>query len=233
MYKLGLLGSNISHSKSQEMYERILGEPVDYTLLDYKSEDELPSLKSLFDQGFEGLSITYPYKQTFLRDVYINDSSIKKLGAINCLKQTESGIEATNTDFLAAQKLLRDLGPERFNFLILGSGNMARVFEICLEMCKVDFQTVSRKKNGNLNELNYVDLLTEDSDQKTPLIINCCSRGFVFDTDLPKDSVFWDMNYSFPEHERLSDKGVRYQSGLDLLFWQAKFAASFWGIKPL
>jgi shikimate dehydrogenase len=233
MHKLGLLGSNISHSRSQAMYEKILNEPVDYSLLDYQAEHDIPPLSTLFNQGFEGLSITYPYKQTFIKDVVIGDDSVRKLNAINCLRRRDEIIEGTNTDFLAAEKLLNDLEVKEFSFLILGSGNMARVFELYFERFNIEYEQVSRHKNGNLNELNYLELLSDEVDIKRPFLINCCSRDFVFKANLPKGSVFWDMNYSFPEHEKLSHNGVKYQNGLDLLFWQAKFAASFWGIKPL
>lgn len=233
MIKLGLLGTNISHSKSQEMYERILGESVDYSLLDYPNEVEIPSLKELFSQDFLGLSITYPFKQTFLNDVLIQDENVLSLNAINCIRQREGRFEATNTDFLAAQELIKKFSPKKYEILILGSGNMARVFELCLKKSTYSWKQISRSSDGDLNQFNYVQHSKEIADNKNLLLINCCSRDFIFRGELPEGTIFWDMNYAFPEHENLSARGIEYLSGLDLLFWQAKFAADYWGIKPL
>lgn len=233
MVKLGLLGTNISHSKSQEMYEKILGEPVDYSLLDYAKESDIPSLDMIFDKGFLGLSITYPFKQTFLDQVSISERKVKELNAINCLRKSDDKIEATNTDYLAAEKLIKDFSAENYFVIILGSGNMARVFESCLEGSQYSWMNLSRKVDGDLNEINYLNIHRGLPDKKALLLINCCSRDFIFKADVPSNTVFWDMNYSFPEHENLSGRGMKYLSGLDLLFWQAKFAADYWGIKPL
>lgn len=232
MYKLGLLGSNISHSKSQQMYEKILGEPVDYTLLDYQSEESIPFLESLFGEGYLGLSITYPFKKTFLNKVFIQDERVRRLNAINCLKKEKDKVLATNTDFLAAQRLLKNFSPEEYNFLVLGAGNMAGVFEECFKESLNNSKFLNRREHGDLNQISYDNLFQKD-DQKSLLLINCCSRDFIFHKNLPKGSVFWDMNYSMPEHDSLVEKGIDYRNGLDLLFWQAKFACDFWGIKHL
>ena len=46
MFKLALLGRNISHSQSPSIYRKLLGEKLDYKLFDYKNEDEIPSLEN-------------------------------------------------------------------------------------------------------------------------------------------------------------------------------------------
>lgn len=232
MVKLGLLGSNISHSKSQEMYEKILGEPVDYSLLDYPTSKEIPALEDLFAKGYLGLSITYPYKQAFFDQVTIADENVQSLNAINCLRKVGNQIEGTNTDYLAAKKLLQDFSPDQYLVIVLGSGNMARVFKRCLDHSTYSWQLLSRKTSGDLNQQDYFRLL-DKADKKDLLIINCCSRDFIFSGSTPENTVFWDMNYSFPEHEKLSAKGIKYLSGLDLLYWQANFATDYWGIKRL
>lgn len=227
MIKLGLIGRGISHSRSKEMYEKILGREVDYHLLDYASEAEIPSLIDLFKEGFEGLSITFPYKLTF--NDQIKESEVKNITPVNCLKLINEKVCATNTDFLAAKNLMEkeDLGD--LNLIVLGSGNMADVFSQVFKELKCDFQQVSRKINGDINSINFEDYAVPD---KRMFIINCCSRAFQFTAKTPSGTSFWDMNYSFPEHDHLKERPhFNYREGDDLLYQQAKFALKFWKIQ--
>lgn len=228
MLKLGLLGKGISHSRSQEMYERLLDEKVDYHLLDFSSEEDIPKVLDLFHQGFKGLSITYPYKKTFLDQVEIDSDPVKELGAINCMGVFDGKIKATNTDYLAAEFLLKDFS--QHEFVILGNGNMARIFKKLMLLNGRTFSHFFRLENGDLNSLDYLSLKKD----KDLVIINCCSRQFRFDAQLPSGSTFWDMNYSFPEHDHLKNRGeLTYREGLDLLLEQARFALVFWKIRSL
>ena len=54
--------------KNKEMYEKILGEEVNYSLFDIKDSSNIPKLNQFFDT-VDGLSITAPYKGHFLKDV--------------------------------------------------------------------------------------------------------------------------------------------------------------------
>ncbi len=226
MIKLGLLGSNISHSRSKEMYESLLGEKVDYNLIDIQEPSEIPSLKNLFlDIDLEGLSITFPHKKHFLSDVVIEDSFIKSLNAINCIGKDNNKFIATNTDYLAAVCLLQKKYCHQFDkFIILGSGNMATVFEKSFEKLSINFESLNRREHGDLNKVNYEKI----SSGKT-LLINCCSRDFIFNPKKEIRGGFWDMNYSFEPHSNLESFGLKYFEGVDLLREQAKFALKFWG----
>ena len=104
LIRLGLLGKNISHSKSQMMYEELLGEKIDYTLYDCNLPSDVPTLGSFFD-NIQGLSITTPYKEHFLKKVTI-DNKIENLNAVNCIKKNGDKFYATNTDYSAINELL-------------------------------------------------------------------------------------------------------------------------------
>ncbi len=231
MIKLGLLGKDISHSRSQEMYEKLLKTEVDYHLLDIPREEDLPSLRELFVSGFKGLSVTYPYKKSFTREIDKDFVEDLELEAINCIKYENGQIQATNTDYLAAKALIQKENLNDFLFIILGSGNMANIFEKVFQEISTDYLIYCRKTHGDLNSIDYKSLVLKD---KKIFIINCCSREFVFRSQLPSGTVFWDMNYSFAKHEYLSKKkGLKYREGDDLLYHQAKFALEFWNINTL
>lgn len=228
MHKLGLIGKDISHSRSKEMYITLLQEDVEYSLLDYESADEIPSAIELFQMGFEGLSVTYPYKKFFIDQVTIDSKIVQDLSAINCLKYKDGVVFATNTDYLAAREIIKNLG--HLNYLVLGSGNMSNVFKVVFKELGIEAQFFNRKDHGDLNQINYI---SHCQNGKKTILINCCSRKFVFDTQLPSNCTFWDMNYSFPEHIHLKKRNHEYREGTDLLLLQAKFALDFWHILSL
>lgn len=224
MLKLGLFGRNISHSRSKEMYEKLLGKSVDYHLLDFKNEEEIPPIKNYFEDGFDGLSVTYPYKKTFLDQAVINNDVVSRLGAINCLKFQDGIIEGTNTDLLAAKEILKGFN-HNYQYITLGSGNMAKVFDLAFEGTSLSYLNLNRRANGDLNEY---DFLTQFS--KPTYIINCCSRDFIFNNSLQSNSVYWDMNYAVSVPVCLVKADITYIDGLNLLELQAKFALEYWGI---
>lgn len=225
MINLGLLGANISHSRSQEMYESLLGEKVQYHLIDISDDKDVPSLSTLFEKySLEGLSITYPYKKHFLNDVHFDEQKIKNLKAINCIEKRADQYFATNTDYLAAESLLKDHYLKKYDkFIILGSGNMANVFKTAFLELNISFQDFYRIRDGDLNAIDYQAL----TDKKT-LIINTCSRNFIFKSENSLQCGFWDMNYSFKEHDNLDQYTQQYYDGADLLREQAKYALRFW-----
>ncbi|MEK6625098.1 MAG: hypothetical protein AABY86_09025, partial [Bdellovibrionota bacterium] len=86
MLTLGLVGKNISHSKSKMVYEKLLAHKIDYHLFDYQVAVEIPTLPELF-KIVSGLSITSPYKRHFLPQVSaILDVPIPITDSINCIK---------------------------------------------------------------------------------------------------------------------------------------------------
>lgn len=231
MIKLGLLGRNISHSRSKEIYENILRTEVDYYLFDFQVESEIPDLASLF-KGLDGLSITTPYKKTFIGQKS-TELKFKSYPAVNCVHQNQvtRGFELYNTDYLAVIKILKKFESEfgkRLQFVILGDGNMAHITSIALKDLGHDFQMISRSKlKADLNSLDYFSLFSRDPDQK--VLINCCSREFIFKAAIPNDLVFWDHNYSLQPHEQELAKTCDYRDGLELLKLQAYEALKLWG----
>lgn len=223
MLRLALLGKNISHSLSPKLYQEIYGEnQVKYKLLDFQNEITIPSLQILF-KDLDGLNITAPYKQHFLKSVTIADESVKKLNAINCVASVNNSFVATNTDYTALLKLLPNMAQGR-SVIILGSGAMARVTSLACKYLKIEYEQWSRSETPNLFEQMNFEKLSD----KNILIVNCCAREFVFRAEIPGSAVFWDLNYAHKEHELIFARDKRYTDGLNLLRAQAKDAAAFW-----
>ena len=230
MNKLGLVGSNISHSKSPEVYHKLLKGNVDYHLFDFPNEQSLPNLDRLFEK-VDGLSITAPYKKTFLKEVSMS-SDVLKLGAINCIRKANSTYEGTNTDFLALNEILdnflRDYG--KINIVLLGDGAMANILTVLLCRLNISFKQFSRKITSKFNSLEIKKSLFLDSHKI--FVINACSRNYLFNGHIDSEIDFFDLNYSSPEQENFFiNRPNKYIDGIDLLEGQARHALKFWGIE--
>lgn len=223
--RLGLLGSEIQHSLSPALYNEFLGpELTSYELFDIGKASDVPTLKE-FAQKLDGLSITTPFKTHFLPEVSFNDEKIKELGGINCISFSDK-FWATNTDYLALQSLIPEMQKNypHHDIVLLGAGVMAKITVKILSDLQLPFQEITRKSHGPLEK---IDLSTQF--KRPLLLINACSRSFVFQGKTPQGSVFWDYNYSFRSHsETLPQLFHEYIDGLELLRRQAQSAISFW-----
>lgn len=234
MIKLALIGKDIQHSRSKEIYKRLLKTDLRYDLLDYKDSSLIPSAADLF-KIYDGISITSPYKKHFLDEIHLA-AQAGKLGAINCLRKAEGKIEGGNTDYLAIMDILQKLkekhGP--LSAILLGDGVMSKVTQIALQELDTDFIVLSRKITANFDQLN-IGKVYEDYFEKfnQKIVINTCSRDFVFKGLLDNFTIFWDFNYNFPPHAAsLPPQSKLYMDGLEMLELQAQHALAFWSIKP-
>lgn len=232
MINLGLLGRNISHSRSKEMYQKILNQEISYFLLDFQSEENIPSLDEIFNQyKISGLSITYPYKKHFLNSVEVSEE-VKFLNAINCIKREGEKYYATNTDYFAANKILGDLirNNKFLKIIVLGDGNMALITKNVLDQIDQDYIQISRRTHGDLSDINLESIQGPNS-----LVINCCSREMNFNGKLHAQSMFYDFNYNTNYAKNLTEKNplVNFVDGADLLLLQARYALDFWSIHKI
>lgn len=221
MIKLGLIGKNITHSKSPEMYKKILLEEFEYELLDCTDISSIPNLDFL-KNNFNGISITAPYKNHFI-DKVIVDPELKYVNAINCLSFNNNEIVGFNTDLLAIVNIIKKYNYLNREITILGDGAMFRVLKLIFDKEKKDFKHFHRKKDGDLSRLSLI--------QKNNLVINTCAREFSFEGLVDSTSIFWDLNYLHKNNQHyLSDK-CNYIDGEELLFLQALEATKIWGLK--
>jgi shikimate dehydrogenase len=226
--RLGLLGYPIQHSRSPELYHELLDKELSsYSLFPFQRKGDIPTL-DFFASRLDGLSITSPYKEHFFSEVQVESKLIRSLGAINTISLSEEGYFGTNTDLLAVQHILDELRRKHgeLNVLLLGDGVMARLTRmVCAEM-KLEIHQYTRKQHGPINTL---DLSQSSPKTHQTLIINACSRDFVFEGKTCGDEIFWDFNYSFLPHQKTLPFQVKtYLDGQEMLLLQAKAAINFW-----
>ncbi len=221
--RFGLIGKNISHSKSSEVYKKLThNHYLDYHHYDLEEEGQIDMKSFLKMTPF--ISVTSPYKKAVFErcDKFEGDDTLK---AVNCVKLEDDKVIGTNTDFYGIKEYLEALKAERFSRLyILGSGAMADIIGLVLRDRNIAFETLSRK-NGNIDTVNLIK-------DKNTLIINATARSYQPPFPLSCSGTFWDLNYDQPyAEEALKSKTLKYIDGHDLLMRQAKYALSFWNLK--
>lgn len=225
--KLALLGHPIAHSQSPKLYREMLGTKLEfYDLIDVSSPEDVPSLQSLAAR-YDGLNITAPYKKHYLKQLTIRPESVKALQSVNTLSFTAEGVIGTNTDSLAVRKILKEYKDDygALDLIILGSGSMAQMTELIAQDLLISFKTFSRKAHGEIAQLD----LSGHVQKSQTIVINTCSRDFIFEGKLNPRQIFWDYNYSFTPHEtRIPQQVKSYQDGQRMLRLQAEEAIHFW-----
>lgn len=228
MIKLALIGRDISHSQSPKLYRRLLAEDIDYSLLDYPQEADIPSLHHLMAK-FHGISITSPYKKYFLGQVEL-DEAAQKTGAINCLYQDQGIVRGTNTDFLALRVILnrqrKEYGIDEW--VLFGDGVMTKVVGIIAQEMGMPYKILNRQNTGDLGRLD----LTQTQFHHRIGVINCCSRSMLFEGKLPDETFFFDLNYGLLHPFLFTEHSYSFEDGHELLKLQGIFASQCWKLLP-
>ena len=209
------------------MYRKLISTKIKYDLLDYQTDQEIPTAIELLSI-YDGINITSPYKKHFLSQVELSPIA-KEIGAINCLKKKDDKLFGENTDYLAIYEILNGMQIKygKIEVVILGDGVMANVTKHALSNLDLSFKTLSRKENKDFNQLNLVKYFINLS--ALPIVINTCAREFMFNGIIPKAALFWDFNYNFEPHlTSIPNKVFKYVDGIEMLELQAFYAVSFW-----
>lgn len=226
--KLGLLGFPVEHSLSPKLYRQFLGEQLtSYELFAYPTAEAVPEL-SFFAERLDGLNITSPYKTHFINEVTISSPLVRRIGAVNTLAFTGREVLATNTDILAVEEILKSYQNEyeSLSLILLGDGVMAEITKVVADSLQLQYKQFSRKLTPDFDHLDLRNISTQKSQV---LVINACSRDFIFQGAFKGDEIFWDYNYNFSPHNgRIPSLIKTYSDGQEMLERQAKAAIQFW-----
>ena len=226
--RLALVGKDIAHSGSPALYQKLLPFPLAYDLVDIKSRRGLPSLAEL-SRTYRGVNVTSPYKADYFSQARV-DSFCQRLGAINCIAFRPGGFLATNTDYFAIRDIFYQLQSQREirEIFILGDGQMSKITQFFFRQNGIAHSIYSRKRGDDMAKMDFAPY-------PNALVINACSRGFVFSGQMSESSLFWDYNYSHSAQEVYFEQNGcdrLYQDGGELLAAQAKYAIHFWRFLP-
>ncbi|SEL94804.1 shikimate dehydrogenase [Roseovarius azorensis] len=131
--RLGLIGDNISRSKSPRLHRtagRLAGLNVTYDRLIPRdlglSFDETFELARA--GGFRGINVTYPYKELVAGKVQISDPLVRAIGAVNTIVFEPSGPQGFNTDysgFMSAYRAVMGQAPPG-TVCLIGTGGVGK-----------------------------------------------------------------------------------------------------------
>jgi len=258
----GVIGWPVSHSLSPRLHGHWLKEyEIDgsYIALPVERTDFSTAIQSLQREGYRGVSVTVPHKESAFAIAHRVDAAAKAAGAVNQLIFHEDGsIEGLNTDAPGLVGSLREAGISLGGkpAILLGAGGAARAAVLALtELGAGEIRILNRDKHradvlvSNLSSSCDVDLVPMVLDDwrkvagDTALVINATSAGMkdtpsldVALESLPKSAAVCDIVYNPLETGLLKRARVLHLKtvdGLGMLMHQAVPAfKAFFGIEP-
>lgn len=246
MYKLGLLGKNISYSFSKSYFEKKFKrehiENVSYDNFDIEDISQFPSI-IMNTPGIKGMNVTIPYKEAVIPYLHKINKKAQKIGAINTIRITKKAkLVGYNTDWYGFKKSIKPhLKPRHRKALILGTGGASKAVAYTLNKLKIKYRYVSRSSVKGIN-FTY-DMLTEEIIKDHPIIINCSPVGTFPNIDACPDipyngitehHILFDLIYN-PEETKFLKLGKQQQAttinGLKMLEYQAEKSWSIWNLR--
>ncbi|NQZ32985.1 MAG: shikimate dehydrogenase [Oceanospirillaceae bacterium] len=248
---LGLIGLSIKKSSSPQMHH-LLGElnklSLIYRLHEPKENSNAAfstTLKALRERNYQGVNITYPFKQIALEYCDCVDEAVHLVGATNTLKISEQSIQGFNTDYSgfirAYQHRLGSLAAGKV--LLIGAGGVGRAIAFALfklGATQVVIYDLNQQAADSLalalNEAGFVAntldaaSLTKEA-QGCNGLINCTPVGHYTMLGLPIevaaignqqwafDAVYTPLDTQFLQE--CAQEGLRIVTGFDLFYYQA------------
>lgn len=245
MYKLGLLGKNISYSFSRNYFktkfekENITG--VSYENFDIETISSFPEIIKN-TEVLKGLNVTIPYKEDVIPFLDKLNKKAKAIGAVNTIKITKKGkLVGYNTDCYGFINSLKPLLKKHHKkALILGTGGASKAVIYTLKERGIKCHYVSRTASKNV-KYTYDDL-NETIISKYQIIVNCTPLGtFPNIEDCPnipykgitEQHILFDLIYNPEETKFLRlgrENGATTINGLNMLKLQAEKAWSIWNL---
>lgn len=196
--KLGLIGDNITRSKSPRLHRtagRLTGVNITYDRL-IPTDLEL-TFDETFNQalgsGFRGVNVTYPYKEQVTKMVNVSDPLVKAIGAINTVVFDKAGAQGYNTDYsgfmIAYRAIMGQTNPG--TVCLIGTGGVGKAVAfgllglkaktircVDLDLSKAEALAASLRNAGTETQIEVATdpvLAAKGADG----IINCTPLGMV------------------------------------------------------
>ncbi|MEK6558456.1 MAG: shikimate dehydrogenase [Candidatus Margulisiibacteriota bacterium] len=230
---------------------------------DYTSVPLAPQELSFWVKGrtFAGFNVTVPYKESIVSflDDHSHRTVVRKIGAVNTVKNINGKLLGTNTDAPGFTMMLKEelnLSMEGLNILVLGAGGASRAIVYAAGEAGVKQINVydTDTEKCHLLSLNFSELpmTVIESDLKTvlpriDLVVNATPVGMEATLDMsilseedlallnPNTPVV-DIIYVPAETKLLRlarERGLPTCNGLGMLVGQGILAQSFWFGKQL
>jgi len=246
-----LYGSPVSHSLSPVIFNTTFEKLslnrtyVPFEVSKDKLKDAVGAARTL---EFDGFNVTMPHKTTILKMLDRLDESAEKIGSVNTVARTKSGLVGYNTDGEGAVRALRSYGfePNNKRILVLGAGgaakalvhrlsrdnNKIRILNRTLDKARQLADNASgpgRISHGELdkntleNSLHDTDLLVNSTPIRTSALVSQLKIPLnkLKDTD-------WVFDLAYDKQSELIPAGSGTISPLEMLVHQAALSYEIW-----
>ena len=238
MKTYGLIGENLSHSFSQQYFQKKFSKEriKDSQYLNFEIND-ISCLRELIQKkNIKGLNITIPFKEKVIPILDELTEDAKEIGAVNTIQINGNKLIGHNTDIFGFEKSITPLLNGRNNAIILGNGGASKAIQFVLLKKGISFNVFSR----NLM-LKFSDITVENI-QTHGLIINATPLGMYPNNEtfpeLPYNAInsqhlLYDLVY-YPEESQFLKKGLangaQIQNGKQMLYLQAEESWEIWNL---
>lgn len=130
-FEAGLIGKPVSHSLSPKLFSVLswlLGRTIRYKAWEVDPGNLKAALKRFEKEGFAGLNVTIPHKQSAFKSAARLTPEARAIGAVNVLRFSPGGLKGHNTDAAGFGDALAavDFKARGKDALIFGAGGAAR-----------------------------------------------------------------------------------------------------------
>lgn len=152
--RFGLLGRKLGHSYSPQIHA-LLGD-YEYPLYEKEPEEIEEFMTS---DGFDGMNVTIPYKETVIPYMSQLSDTAKKIGSVNTVTRLPDGtLYGDNTDYYGFSYLLDSAGFDVNNkkVIVLGNGGASKtVVCVCTDKGAKEVTVISRRsETDNYNSIS-------------------------------------------------------------------------------
>ena len=238
--KLAVVGNPISHSKSPYIFH-LLFDAVNleysYERLLLNSADEIPSL---FKNGYAGINITAPFKQSVIPFLDSLSDDAKRIGSVNTVILKDKKLIGYNTDYLGVIHSFENFGINLIDkkCLILGAGGAARaaIYGMKLRNSKIQLYNRNNDKANKLAKEFDIEVITEQELQNAvsnaDILIDTLPAGIQLIKSEYLHSGLTILDASYPKSVYIEDADYQLIVGENWLLNQALPAFEiFTGIK--
>lgn len=238
MKRFGLIGKNISYSKSPIIHNLIadkLNHGLNYELISLKDENELLIyLNKLKVNEYQGFNITIPFKETIMKHLDVITDKAKRIGAVNTVYFKDNLLVGTNTDYDGFKIFLelRNIDLINKKIIILGSGGAAKALYHVFSDLGINPIIASIEKNITYP---FSKIITWDKiDDLYDIYVNATPVGTYpnlddspINIDIVKKKIVLDVIYN-PIQTKLMKHAKLSYNGYDMLIIQAIKSQLIW-----
>ena len=230
MKRFGLIGNPVAGSLSPRLFEAAYEGRYAYDLIEGAVFD---ASWQRFQDEYDGINITAPFKQDAFRAVDVLSDSARLCGAVNLAVKTPDGIKGYNTDVDGVMLAVQETGLTVSEALVVGCGGAGRAAAVAaLRLgCHVTLANRTAARAALLAfELGCAWAPIDTLNTLSPdLVIYTVPSPMEDLPDFP-DAIILEANYRTP---CLEGHGRVYISGLRWLLYQAVAGYSiFTGEEP-